>query len=193
MQNNDKTPDNTEQDISQEPEKNESKKDKIRKRYQGLNPDEIDIIPALPKESFFEDRSEKRVAIYVRVSTDDPRQTSSFELQKNHYTDLVERHEGWKLVEIYADEGLSGTSTAHRKAFIKMIEDCKEGKIDLIVTKTVARFARNILDCIGADEQAIRLAERRSGEPNTADTLRCVCGNPQSSGAVENNQLAKCG
>ncbi|MCL2662669.1 MAG: recombinase family protein [Oscillospiraceae bacterium] len=149
MQNNDVTPDNTKQDTSQEKEKRDSKKDAIRKRYQGLNPDEIDVIPALPKESFFEDRSEKRVAIYVRVSTDDPRQTSSYELQKNHYTDLVEKHEGWNLVEIYADEGLSGTTTAHRKAFIKMIEDCKEGKIDIIVTKTVARFARNILDCIG--------------------------------------------
>lgn len=127
----------------------ENQKDKIRIRYQGINPDEIDLIPAVPQENFYEDRSEKRVAIYVRVSTDDPRQTSSYELQKNHYTDMVNRHEGWILVEIYADEGISGTSLKNRKAFIKMIEDCKAGKIDLIVTKTVARFARNNLDCIG--------------------------------------------
>ena len=129
--------------------KDTDKKDKIRARYQGIDPDKIDMIPAKPKESIHEDRSEKRVAIYVRVSTDDLRQTSSYELQKNHYTDLVNRHEGWKLVEIYADEGISGTSIKNRKAFIKMIEDCKAGKIDLIVTKTVARFARNNIDCIG--------------------------------------------
>jgi DNA invertase Pin-like site-specific DNA recombinase len=126
-----------------------NEKDRIRMRYQGINPDEIDLIPALPQENFYEDHSEKRVAIYVRVSTDDLRQTSSYELQKNHYTDMVNHHEGWILVEIYADEGISGTSLKNRKAFIKMIEDCKAGKIDLIVTKTVARFARNTLDCIG--------------------------------------------
>jgi DNA invertase Pin-like site-specific DNA recombinase len=127
----------------------ENKKDKIRARYQGVNPDEINLIPAIPQKNFHEDKKEKRVAIYVRVSTDDPRQTSSYELQKNHYTDMVNRHEGWKLIEIYADEGISGTSIKNRKAFIKMVEDCKAGKIDLIVTKTVARFARNNLDCIG--------------------------------------------
>ncbi len=84
----------------------EQEKDKIRIRYQGVNQDEIDLIPALPQASFYEDKSEKRVAIYVRVSTDDPRQTTSFELQRNHYMDMVNRHEGWRLVEIYADEGI---------------------------------------------------------------------------------------
>ena len=87
--------------------------------------------------------------MYARVSTDDPRQTSSYELQKNHYTDLVNRREDWKLVDIYADEGISGTSLKHRDSFIRMIADCKAGKIDLIVTKSVSRFARNVLDCIG--------------------------------------------
>lgn len=62
---------------------------------------------------------------------------------------LVSRHPNWDLVDIYADEGISGTSLQHRDDFIKMINDCKDGKIDIIVTKSVARFARNILDCIG--------------------------------------------
>ena len=126
-----------------------SKKAKIRERYKGISLDELDIIPADPVIDFQEDVREKRVAVYARVSTDDPRQTSSYELQKNHYTDVISRHEGWNLVEIYADEGISGTSLQHRDAFLRMIEDCKAGKIDLIVTKSVSRFARNVLDCIG--------------------------------------------
>lgn len=126
-----------------------AQKEKIRNRYQGLNMDALDVIPAIPAENFYEDKREKRVAVYVRVSTDDPRQTSSYELQKNHYQDIILRHPGWNLAGIYADEGISGTSLLHRNAFVKMIEDCHLGKIDLIITKSVSRFARNILDCIG--------------------------------------------
>lgn len=124
------------------------RKEKIRQRYKGIAPNEIDVIPAMPEEDFF-DGKERRVAVYVRVSTDDPRQTSSYELQKNYYQDLIERHPGWKLVKIYADEGITGTSVEHRKAFLEMIKDCEEHKIDLIVTKSVSRFARNVVDRIG--------------------------------------------
>lgn len=130
-------------------EDSESQKARIRARYKGLDLGELDIIPAAPKDNFYESTTEKRVAIYARVSTDDPHQTSSYELQKNHYTDVVSRHPGWSLVNIYADEGISGTSLQHRDAFVNMIKDCQNGKIDLIVSKTVARFARNMLDCIG--------------------------------------------
>ena len=76
-------------------------------------------------------------------------QTSSYELQKNHFTDLVNRNPNWKLVDIYADEGISGISLKHRDSFLRMIKDCEDGKIDLIVTKSVSRFARNLLDCVG--------------------------------------------
>jgi DNA invertase Pin-like site-specific DNA recombinase len=124
-------------------------KEKIRNKYKGVNPDELDIIPAIPQAGLYDDKNEKRVAVYARVSTDDPSQTSSYELQKNHYMDLVNQHAGWKLVDIYADEGISGTSLRHRDSFIRMINDCRAGKIDLIITKTVARFARNLMDCIG--------------------------------------------
>lgn len=125
-----------------------AQKSKIRERYKGVNADELDVIPALPQEDFYEDVKTKRVAVYARVSTDDPRQTSSYELQKNHYEDVVSRRPNWQLVEIYADEGISGTSLQHRDSFIRMIDDCKKGKIDLIVTKSVSRFARNVVDCI---------------------------------------------
>ena len=125
------------------------RKQKIRARYKGVSEDVLDVIPALPHEDFYKSEVHKRVAVYARVSTDDPNQTSSYELQKNYYEDLVNHRENWELVDIYADEGISGTSLQHRDSFIRMINDCREGKIDLIVTKTVSRFARNILDCIG--------------------------------------------
>lgn len=123
-------------------------KEKIRARYKGVNKNELEIIPAAPVANLYEDTSKKRVAVYARVSTGDPRQTTSYELQKNYYTDTIERHPGWHLVEIYADEGISGTSLRHRDAFVRMIEDCKSKKIDLIVTKSVSRFSRNVVDCI---------------------------------------------
>ncbi len=134
------------------PEENASTdqvKKKIRERYKGVGEGLLDVIPANPHEDFYKSEVHKRVAVYARVSTDDPNQTSSYELQKNHYEDLVNRRDNWELVDIYADEGISGTSLQHRDNFIRMINDCNEGKIDLIVTKSVSRFARNIIDCIG--------------------------------------------
>ena len=126
----------------------ENQKAKIRERYKGKLLDDVEIIPALPQPKLYDDNRVKRVAAYARVSTIDINQTTSYELQKNHYTDLIQKHEGWVFVDIYADEGISGTSLNHRDAFVKMIEDCKQGKIDLIVTKSVSRFARNTLDCL---------------------------------------------
>ena len=124
-------------------------KQRIRERYKGVSEDILDVIPAKPREDFYKPETIKRVAVYARVSTDDANQTSSYELQKNHYEDMVRRKENWQLVDIYADEGISGTSLQHRDSFIRMINDCKAGKIDIIVTESVSRFARNIMDCIG--------------------------------------------
>lgn len=132
-------------------------KEQIRQRYKGISSDKLEVIPAIVRENFFHDNREKRVAIYARVSTDDARQTSSYELQKNHYRDFVSQHPEWTLVEIYADEGISGTSLKNRNAFIRMIDDCKAGKIDLIVTKNVSRFARNVVDCISYIRQLAAL------------------------------------
>ena len=74
----------------------------------------------------------QRVGIYVRVSTDDVRQTTSFELQKKYYEDFVTKHPNWTLVKIYADEGISGTSLDHRVGFNEMISDAKSGKLDMV-------------------------------------------------------------
>lgn len=126
----------------------EDQKAKIRQRYKGIDTDLIDIIPCITQEDFYNDTSEKRVAVYARVSTDGINQTSSYELQKNHYEDMINKRPGWTLVDIYADEGISGTSLQHRDAFKRLMRDCDAGKVDMIITKSVSRFARNIVDCI---------------------------------------------
>ena len=83
-----------------------------------------------------------RVAIYIRVSTDSEDQQNSFENQQIYYEAFVKHHPHWEYVGIYSDEGVSGTSTKKREGFKQMLEDCKDGKIDLIVVKDVSRFAR---------------------------------------------------
>lgn len=122
-------------------------KEKIRQRYKGRDTEDVDVIPANKSYDFY-DEVNRRVAVYVRVSTDNLQQTSSYELQKNYYEDMVNKNPHWELVHIYADEGISGTSLDHRDAFNQMIADCKAGKIDMIITKSVSRFARNVRDCI---------------------------------------------
>lgn len=89
-----------------------------------------------------------RVAAYCRVSTDSENQRASYETQIQAYKDYVHKHPDWVLVDIYADEGISGTSLKNRDDFMRMIEDCKAGKIDMIITKNISRFARNVVDCV---------------------------------------------
>ena len=90
-----------------------------------------------------------RVAAYCRVSTDDIDQVISIELQKNNYRDMIKANPKWRYVGTYVDDGFSGTNTDHRPAFRLMMKDAMAGKIDMIITKSVSRFARNLLDCIG--------------------------------------------
>lgn len=90
-----------------------------------------------------------RVAAYCRVSTDDIDQLVSIEMQKNAYRDMIRANHKWKHVGTYVDDGFSGTNTEHRPAFQLMMRDAMAGKIDMIITKSVSRFARNLLDCIG--------------------------------------------
>ena len=123
-------------------------KDIIRQRVKGYKKDEIKVIHALPIENVYDTNKMLRVCAYCRVSTDSDEQVTSYELQKNYYEEFIAKHENWQLVNIYADEGISGTSRNHREAFNKMIEDAKSGYIDLIVTKSVSRFARNVVDCL---------------------------------------------
>lgn len=128
----------------------EELKDEIRKRYEGVDPNLLEVIPAKEKPKLDDPDIERRVAVYVRVSTLDPRQTSSFELQKNHYSfdEIIARNPSYRLVGKYEDEGISGTSIAKRKEFNRMIDDCRAGKIDLIITKSLSRFARNLVDTV---------------------------------------------
>ena len=127
-------------------------KQEIRERYKGVDPSELEIIPAKPLVFYGENRL-KRVAAYCRVSTENEEQTSSFELQKNYFTDLIRNQPEWELVDIYSDEGISGTSTNHREELKRLMEDCRAGKIDYIITKSIARFARNIVDCLNMIEE----------------------------------------
>ena len=91
-----------------------------------------------------------RVAVYARVSTTEEKQLTSMEAQKDYYIKMIDRRRNWNLVEVYADEGITGTSQAKRTAFKKMIKDCEMGKIDMIITKSVSRFARNTVDTLVA-------------------------------------------
>ena len=90
----------------------------------------------------------RRVAGYARVSTDDTDQANSYEAQVDYYEHYIKNHDGWQYVDIYTDEGISGTSTKHREGFNRMIADALSGRIDLIVTKSVSRFARNTVDSL---------------------------------------------
>lgn len=131
-------------------EQKEQEKKKTRQRMQvKVDPNNYEFIPAQKETDYYDNDVNQRVGIYVRVSTDDVRQTTSFELQKKYYEDFVTKHPNWTLVKIYADEGISGTSLDHRVGFNEMISDAKNGKLDMIITKSVSRFARNVLICIG--------------------------------------------
>ena len=90
----------------------------------------------------------KRVAAYCRVSTKQEEQLNSYETQVRYYTDRINREPGWKLAGIYADKGITGTSMKKRDEFNKLIRQCKRGKVDMIIVKSISRFARNTLDCL---------------------------------------------
>ena len=125
------------------------RKERVRRRINTkIDPENYEFIPAKKPIDYYDNDIRQRVAVYARVSTDNVQQTSSYELQKKYYEDFVVHHPNWTLVKIYADEGISGTSLAHRDEFNSMIADCRSGKIDMIITKSVSRFARNVVDCI---------------------------------------------
>ena len=89
-----------------------------------------------------------RVAAYCRVSTETEEQNSSYEVQVAHYTDFIKKNAEWEFAGIFADDGISGTNTKKREEFNRMIDECMEGNIDLVITKSISRFARNTLDCL---------------------------------------------
>ena len=95
-----------------------------------------------------EERPKLRVAAYCRVSTDSDEQATSYDAQVEHYTDYIQKNPEWEFAGIFSDDGISGTYTKKRDGFNHMIDECMDGKIDMIITKSISRFARNTLDCL---------------------------------------------
>ena len=109
---------------------------------------EVIIIPATKSPKEKKKQGKRRVAAYCRVSTDDEEQLTSYNVQIEHYTEVIESNPNWKFAGIFADEGITGVMAKKRDEFNRMIELCREKKIDHILTKSISRFARNIVDSI---------------------------------------------
>lgn len=90
----------------------------------------------------------KKVCAYARVSTDSEEQLTSYSSQIKYYSDKIKSNPNWEFVDVYADEGISGTGVKKRTEFKKMIDDALNGKIDIILAKSISRFARNTLDTL---------------------------------------------
>lgn len=115
----------------------------MAKRVRAI-PATISRYTAVPIDS----QKKRKVAGYARVSTDHDDQVTSYEAQVDYYTNYIKGRDDWEFVGIYTDEGISATNTRHREGFKRMVQDAMDGKIDLIVTKSVSRFARNTVDSL---------------------------------------------
>ena len=111
----------------------------------------ITVIPARRRVGNTVNKEAKpklRVAAYCRVSTDSDEQATSYDAQVEHYSNFIQKNVEWEFAGIFADDGISGTNTKKREEFNRMISECMEGHIDMIITKSISRFARNTLDCL---------------------------------------------
>ena len=109
----------------------------------------IIVIPARPESARQQEiKRQLRVAAYCRVSTDDEEQLTSYEAQQAYYTDKIMTNKDWTMAGIFADEGITGTSARKRPEFLRMIRLCRQKKIDIVLTKSISRFARNTVDCL---------------------------------------------
>ncbi|SDA29548.1 Site-specific DNA recombinase [Ruminococcus sp. YE71] len=130
------------------------------------------VIPALTKNEMSPKRlKQTRVAAYCRVSTDQDEQQNSYQVQISYYTDYINRNPEWCMAGIFADEGISGTQTKNRTQFGRMIRKCRQGKIDLILCKSISRFARNTVDCLGYIRELKSLGIGVIFEKENIDTL----------------------
>ena len=105
-------------------------------------------ITTLDMTTFSVVKPKQKVAAYIRVSTSNEDQLISLEAQRQHYKTLIENNDEWQLVDIYSDEGITGTKKDRRSGLLRLISDCEKGKIDFILTKSISRFARNTIDCL---------------------------------------------
>lgn len=125
-----------------------------------LNP-QVSVIPATKRHvqngDQFRKQTSLRVAAYCRVSTEEESQENSYTAQKNHYTSMILSRPGWEMAGIYADEGKSGTTRKGRIHFNELMEDCRQGKVDYVITKSISRFARNTIDALDCVHELQRL------------------------------------
>lgn len=133
-------------------------REEIKRRFsEEFGSREVTVIPANPIYEVNLKEKPEMVGAYCRVSTTAAEQAESYEMQRQQYMKTIASHPNWTLIDIYADEGVSGTSTKGRKDFQRLIDDCRAHKITLILTKSVTRFARNVVDCVETARQLKRL------------------------------------
>lgn len=134
---------------------------------------EVTVIRASKKSALGRVKKQNRirVAAYCRVSTEHEEQEKSFENQVNYYTEYIKKKPEYEMVGIYADEGISGTNTKKRDGFNQMIADCEAGKIDLVITKSISRFARNTQDCLTYSRKLKNMGIGIYFEKENIDTL----------------------
>jgi DNA invertase Pin-like site-specific DNA recombinase len=134
---------------------------------------QIIVIPANPLAAQSKAITRQlRVAAYCRVSTDQEEQLTSYEAQKAYYTEKIMTNPEWTMAGIFADEGITGTSVKKRAEFLKMIRLCKKGKIDIILTKSISRFARNTVDCLNYVRELKELGIAVIFETENINTLK---------------------
>ena len=128
-----------------------------------------------PQKSILVDKEkyhQKRVAAYCRVSTDSEEQLTSYQNQMRVYTEMITANPEWEFAGLYADEGITGTSVEKREDFCRMLQDCRKGKIDRILVKSISRFARNTKDCLAAVRELKELGVSVLFEEQGIDTAR---------------------
>lgn len=131
--------------------------------------------PSLGKKKYLSRQNKLRVTYYARVSTNHEDQQLSFEAQRDFYEKKIRSNPEWQLVDGYADYGISGTNTFKREAFNQMIADCKAGKIDLILTKSISRFARNTVDTLTTVRDLQRIGVSVIFEKENINTAKQDC------------------
>ena len=113
-----------------------------------------------------------RVAAYARVSSSSEDQLNSYRVQNQYYSELISSNPDWEMVDIYTDEGITGTSVEKREDFQRMMQDCRKGKIDRILVKSISRFSRNTKDCLAAVRELKELGVSVLFEEQGIDTAR---------------------
>ena len=131
----------------------------------------IVIIPAKTQEEIKKAEKCLKVAAYCRVSTDEEEQKNSYQAQIEYYTDKINKNPEWQMAGIFADEGITGTQAKKRPEFLKMIRLCRQGKIDVILTKSLSRFARNTVDSLNYIRELRTLGIAVISEKENINTL----------------------